>query len=379
VIVAIAVVICACIAGVNAVPPEVKALEADVTIETSLMPISMKSHCYWDIDELKYRVDSSMLGMKDIQISDYNASIRYIIDEAFGQTQCRRCYLDDEMAPLLVPPIALPDGTDVVNGEVCDIWRLKWPMLDWSFCTQQKSPYAVLRTIMKMSNPAATFSTTMTFSNILVGKPPKAVFNTNNSDCDPPKCNAAVDVALLIDGSGSISSSDFALMKNFATMLATNLTIGKENANIGVIQFSDHAQDLFGLSADETTVVRGISNMQQMKSSTNMDEGLKTTHSVLMSTKRVVSQVMIMFTDGIPDSGNDPVAVAQTLKDDGIEIYTVGVGSDVNPDLLKKIASDDSNPLTPHYYQASSFSDLMDLLNNLVSAACKDDTCSNQQ
>ena len=168
-------------------------------------------------------------------------------------------------------------------------------------------------------------------------------------------------------------------MKLFARELATNFTISSEAANFAVIQFSDRSQNLFGLSGDKEKVVTGIAGMTQMKSSTNMDDGLETTLKVLQSSKRSVTQVVIMFTDGEPDRGNNPVAVAQKLKDADIEIYTVGVGSGVNPDLLKKIASEDKNKLQPHYLQAKSFSQLIDFMNNLISAGCKGDTCANTQ
>jgi len=362
--------LCAC-----AVPPEVRGFEADVTIENSLMPFAMNSHCFWDLDQQKYRVDSEMFGAKNIDISDFNASMRYIIDEGFGQQSCRRCFLDEDMNPMGVPAIAVPDGTDVVNGETCDIWRVKFPLLDWSFCTQQHEPYAVLQTIQVL----AGMKTTMTFKNILVYHPPAAVFNTNSTECQPPICAAPVDIALLIDGSGSISSSDFFLMKKFATLLATNTTISEEAVNIAVVQFSANAQVEFYLSSDQKEVLQGIQSMSQLDSSTNMDAGLDTAFGVLQKSKRSNPQVLIMFTDGVPDSGNDPVSHAQAIKDAGIEIYTVGVGDDVNPKLLQQIASEDKNPLQPHYMQASSFSQLLDLLNNVVSAACKGDTCANSQ
>jgi len=372
----VGVVAVACALCAYAAPPEVRAFEADVRIESNIMPVGMDSHCYWDIDQQKYRVDTEMWGMKNIDISDFNASMRYIIDESFGQTKCRRCFLDEDMNPMTVPPIALPDGTDVVNGETCDVWRLKFPLvLDWTFCTQQHEPYAVLRTVMN----ALGVKTTMTFKNILVYHPPAAVFQTNSTECQPPQCDAPVDVALLIDGSGSISSSDFSLMKKFSTLIASNMTISEKSVNMAAIQFSSGVNVEFPLTSDRNTVLNGISRMSQLGSSTNMDAGLDKVLSVLTSSKRSVSQVCIMFTDGEPDSGNDPVAHAQNLKDHNIEIYTVGVGSGVNPKLLKAIATEDRNPLQPHYFQASSFQQLMELLSNIVSAACKDDTCSTAQ
>jgi len=375
----IALVVVACAACAYAVPPEVRAFEADVTIESSIIPFPSKSHCFWDIDQLKYRVDSEMMGAKNIDISDFNASVRYILDSGWGQESCRICFLDDDMYPMSVPPVAYPDGTSTVNGETCDMWRLKFPMIEMSFCTQQQAPYAVLQTVMDFENAGMSVKTVMTFSNILVYHPPAAVFDPNTTMCKPPKCEAAVDVALLIDGSGSISSSDFALMKKFAGLLAKNVTISEDAANFAVIQFSSSPRVEIGLSSDENAVQTAIASMSQIGSGTNMDAGLDSAYSVLKKSMRGDSQVLIMFTDGEPDRGNDPVAHAKVIKDAGIEIYTVGVGSGVNPKILKDIASDDKNDLQPHYIQASSFSDLVELLSNIVSAMCKGDSCANPQ
>jgi len=372
-----------CAVCAYAVPPEVFGFEADVVMETTQAPFPVNSHAYWDIIQQKYRIDSEIYGMKMIEIDDYNSSIRYKLmpDPFGGQEQCMRCYLDEDMQPMAVPPVAVPDGTDIVNGEVCDIWRMKVPpYADWTFCTQQHEPYAVVRTIMTTTDPFGQVNTvTATFSNILVYHPPEGVFRTNSSVCEPPKCKAPVDVVLLVDASGSISSSNFALMKKFASMMASNMTISASDANFGLVQFSSSAKVEFNLLSDEQAVVNSISSMYQRSGSTNMDAGLDASFGVFKASSRNVNKVLIMFTDGYPDGGNNPVAHAQPLKDYGVEIYTVGVGSGVNPKILKDIATEDKNPLQPHYMQASSFTQLLDMLNNVVSAACKgDEACSGQ-
>ena len=368
----------ACAVAVSAVPPAVNYFEADMKIEQSMMPMPMDSHTYFDAEEQKLRVDTEMWGQKNIDIGDYNASIRYIIDEAFGQSTCRQCYLGDDLYPMAVPIIAYQDGTDTVNGETCDIWRVTWPMLDWEFCTQQSGHYAVLRTVMTMSNAGFTAQTKLTFSNFNFDKPPKGVWETNTT-CEKPKCNAPVDIVLLVDGSGSISPSDFVLMKTFARSLVTNFTLSSEAANIALVQFSSTAVKAFDLLYDQAAILHGINTMQQLRGSTNMDAGLVTSRSVFASSKRSVNKVLIMFTDGAPDAGNNPVAVAQTLKDQNVEIYTVGVGSNVNPTLLKKIATEDKNPEQPHYFQAASFAKLMELVSNIVAAGCKGDECASKK
>jgi len=378
-IVALLVFVCAVYAQLP--PAEVRGFEADVSVETSMMPFPVQGHMYWDLDQQKERIDLDYYGQKMIEIDDFNASIRFRIqpDPFGGEEQCKRCFLDEEMTPMVVPPFAVPDGTDFVNNELCDVWRLKLPpFAEMSFYTQQHEPYSVLRAIMLTTDPfGSTTTVTMTLSNILVYHPPAGVFRTNSSVCEPPKCKAPVDIVLLLDASGSISSTNFALMKKFCYQMASNITISADDANFGLVQFSDNSRIEYYLSSDESAILSGISNMNQITGGTNMDSGLDTAFSVFKSSARKVNQVLIMFTDGEPNPGNDPVTHAKALKDAGIEIYTVGVGSGVNPRILKAIATEDSNELQPHYMQASSFTQLIDLLNNVISAACKgDEACT---
>jgi len=179
-----------CAVCAYAVPPEVVGFEADVLMEDTQAPFPVNSHAYWDNIQQKFRIDAEMYGMKMIEIDDYNSSVSYrLMPDRLGGYQCTTGFVSKDLKPMVVPPGAVPDGTDTVNGEVCDVWRMKVPpYVDWSSCTQQHEPYAVVRSIITTTDPNGQVSTTtLTFSNILVYTPPEGVFLTNSSVCDPPK------------------------------------------------------------------------------------------------------------------------------------------------------------------------------------------------
>lgn len=51
------------------------------------------------------------------------------------------------------------------------------------------------------------------------------------------------------------------------------------------------------------------------------------------------NQVMVLLTDGQDKSDRDPVAVAENQIPEDVTVYTIGVGADVNDDVLRQVAA----------------------------------------
>ena len=60
---------------------------------------------------------------------------------------------------------------------------------------------------------------------------------------------------------------------------------------------------------------------------------------------RRTKAVLVLLTDGLPSGStpDDAIAAAKVVKARGVEVFTVGLGNDVAPDLLKLIASDSAH------------------------------------
>ncbi len=73
--------------------------------------------------------------------------------------------------------------------------------------------------------------------------------------------------------------------------------------------------------------------------------------------------VLILLTDGRQAGAPQPTAesAAQTAREAGITIYTIGIGSDVDPDLLRTIAGDPER-----YYAAPSTEDLVRIYRDIA-------------
>ena len=325
------------------------------------------------------------------------SKLSYIINEGMGISNCKTCFLDQTIFPMTVPEICVKAGEETINGVACEIWKGYWAATDMQFWVSKTATPYIARSWFDFNQ--GSLQITWDFSNVQPIKPGDGVWQPNCS-CSAPVCEVNLDLTLLLDGSGSINDNDFLLMKNFAvrvsffslftfllfsfihsitilhqTKIVNQFAISDTAVHVSVIQFSGSAMIQIPLSGDKNAITTAIRNINQAKGSTNMDAGLKATYDMLTGSRSRsdANKAVVMFTDGVPDSGTNPVAVAQTLKEKSIDIYTVGVGSGVDPTLLKKIASE---PVETHTFLADSFVKLQSLLNSLLQATCKGDTCA---
>ena len=76
---------------------------------------------------------------------------------------------------------------------------------------------------------------------------------------------------------------------------------------------------------------------------------------------------MLVLSDGNSNQGANPVDKAKELKLTGYEIYTVGVGSDINATQLQMVAS---TPTDLHYFKSTDYSQLYKIIDRIVDNTC---------
>jgi calcium-activated chloride channel regulator 4 len=62
-------------------------------------------------------------------------------------------------------------------------------------------------------------------------------------------------------------------------------------------------------------------------------------NDILGAGMRAATQVIVLLTDGEHNSGEDPSTVLPDLVDNGVRVYTIGIGPSVNTSLLQSIAT----------------------------------------
>lgn len=174
-----------------------------------------------------------------------------------------------------------------------------------------------------------------------------------------------LDIVLVLDQSGSMAYNfngdststnserrQYAMkqaVNNFIDQVAGKYDAEKADHRISIVTFGSSAQKL----SDWTSVTeQGKSNLQseinklpkEPSGATNAGAGMQQAVSLINSAGSAEgrSQVVIMFTDGVPttssdfdtDVANTAIQNAKTLKDQGVSIYSVGIFSGANPEEL---------------------------------------------
>eukprot|EP00761_Pharyngomonas_kirbyi_P011059 gb/GECH01011083.1/.p1 GENE.gb/GECH01011083.1/~~gb/GECH01011083.1/.p1 ORF type:complete len:636 (+),score=153.14 gb/GECH01011083.1/:1-1908(+) len=144
-----------------------------------------------------------------------------------------------------------------------------------------------------------------------------------------------VQIVVAIDASGSIDATAFETQKSIAKAIASHNLDGE----MALLQFSSQAKLEVGLQPSKE-FLRQLNEkpIQQFKGRTNMHAAFSEAHRVLTQASRKNTQVFLLITDGMPQ--RSPIDISQALQLDGIKTICVGVGDQVNMDILKRIASD---------------------------------------
>ncbi len=147
-----------------------------------------------------------------------------------------------------------------------------------------------------------------------------------------------LEIALLIDGSGSISSSDFDLQKSsYGTVLNSEISTDGSVA-VGVWQFASTVQQEFATTVidsdeDKTALISALNNMTQIGSGTLIGLGIDTASADLLGNDiSSDTQIINVSTDGI--GSDDPQTSANNAVTAGIEqVNCLGVGPNARCDF----------------------------------------------
>lgn len=175
-------------------------------------------------------------------------------------------------------------------------------------------------------------------------KPPSSAGNVDTS---------VLDVALVIDSSGSMSWND----RDNLRIETSKLFIDKlrENDRACIVDFDDYTYLLSGFKNDKDVLKAALDKIDDY-GGTSIYRGINKALDQFDNNGRSAVKNMIVLTDGEDNDSYNYDALLQRAKDNNIVIYTIGLGSDVDTKLLTKIATTTGGK----YYNASSAGDLVD-------------------
>lgn len=183
----------------------------------------------------------------------------------------------------------------------------------------------------------------------------------------PPLPNqCGLDVALVLDASGSIGSTSFNQARQ-ASKDFVNVLEGTPSG-VGVYTFASSAD--VGNAKALTSVASGAGATEvrsHIDAITYTNGGSTNWQAGFDQVPRGVYDIIIFVTDGYPNAGGDYVAASDAQKSAGAFVIALGVGSNINAAALQSI----SGPtLGTDYFMISNYSGLTQALQDIASATC---------
>jgi len=151
-----------------------------------------------------------------------------------------------------------------------------------------------------------------------------------------------VNLALVIDKSGSMADAD--KLSKVKEALLTLVNQLRPTDTLSIVVFDSEAAVLRPARAlGDREEVRGLIRSIQPGSSTNMHAGLMLGYQeALKHLNREGANRVVLLTDGIANQGvTNPGQIARdslSYNDRGVDLSTIGVGLDLNKDLLRELA-----------------------------------------
>ncbi len=202
--------------------------------------------------------------------------------------------------------------------------------------------------------PAQAFSPTPS--------PPAQTFPPTPTPPAPPsKCDLST-VCYALDQSGSISLADYAILNNFTVTTAKMLKTTTPTASFAAVRFSGTSSVIQATTADVDGVfVPKVLGASKSGGGTNIFSGVRECFSELQKSPPGDGKLIILITDGQGAFGPNPIPDVRAA---GIGVITVGVGSNVNVNFLRQLAS------APEFYVPASFNNIVSLSQDIANKAC---------
>uniref|UniRef100_A0A665U1Y2 VWFA domain-containing protein n=1 Tax=Echeneis naucrates TaxID=173247 RepID=A0A665U1Y2_ECHNA len=165
-------------------------------------------------------------------------------------------------------------------------------------------------------------------------------------DC---KKTERADIIFLVDGSTSISQTDFGSMQIFMKSFVEKATVGKDQTRFGVILYATTPASYFVLKDFESKrdVLTAISNITAPAGDTYTSAALKfssqyfgAVHGGRKALK--VPQILMVITDGEATDPHDLKPASDKLREDGVTVFSIGVKG-AKMEELKTMAGGDTS------------------------------------
>ena len=199
------------------------------------------------------------------------------------------------------------------------------------------------------------------------------LMNTVNNTLFVTDCGGKpADVYFVIDSSSSILEQDFKKMLQFVSDFVDVFDIGPTKTRIGVVLFSDGIHPIIHISNDfsRSELKKRIMEAKLLQGATRTGSVIKYLREYGFSkqyARASVAHVAILLTDGQSTDTHLTVSEAKLAQREGIYLYAVGIGDQIDRHELEMIAS---QPEDEFVFEIDNFNMLSSVLNILAIKTC---------
>ena len=159
-------------------------------------------------------------------------------------------------------------------------------------------------------------------------------------------CDKAIDIAFILDSSGSIMKDEFSEARNFVKAIMETLTVSRESSHVGVMIYSNEARIMarFNEIQSNKELEDELDNLPHLRGKTRIDLALRLANAQLftgsggMRRSTSVAKVAMVITDGRQSPAADAIrldeAVAPLLVK-GVKVLAIGVGDKIDREELE--------------------------------------------
>ena len=162
---------------------------------------------------------------------------------------------------------------------------------------------------------------------------------TSRYRCQPT--SRPVDIALILDTSSSMTGDKLLAAQRAASTFANLLNLRPDRDRAAVIGFDATARLAQPLTASRAALQGALASLSPSPG-TRIDLGLAAATDELTGPRRrpEADRALVLLTDGLPQGGTEAETIAQgdRARAAGIATWVVGLGADVQPALLARIA-----------------------------------------
>ena len=163
-------------------------------------------------------------------------------------------------------------------------------------------------------------------------------------------CRGRLDIAFLVDGSGSIENygrGNFKRCLRFMKRVIRSFVVSRKQARVGIVLFSSRPRVVSRLSSNRRRLFRRIRGIRYPRGGTKTGRALSYTYRNILRSSRRHNKVLVVMTDG--KSGDSVKGPARRIRAKGVKIFSLGIGTHYNMGQLIQMSSSKRNIFTADF------------------------------